>query len=113
MDREKLLEIIKEMEFDYSKKIDAVDVHELILNWRHKGWCDIDFYIEWLTSSAWEWDMSLYLGYYDESIHHIVLIWWVDFYMSFDDENDIADFIEDCYQAVKATKEKLLVLKDK
>ena len=113
MDREKLLEIIKQEDFDYSKKIDAWKIQSIILNWRNGWWCDTDFYIEWLTSDAWEWEMHLYLSYYDESIHHIILVWWVDFYMSFDDENDVADFVEDCYNWVKAMQEKFLVLKQK
>lgn len=113
MDREKLLEVIKQEDFDYTKKIDARKIHSIIIDRRNAGWCDTDFYIEWLTSDAGEWDMYLYLSYYDESIHHIVLVWWVDFYMSFDDENDIADFIENCYQGVKAMQEKFLIFKDK
>lgn len=112
MNREKLLEVIKEQDFDYSIRVDAHDLHECILEWRGIGWCDIDFYIEWLVSWAGEWETNLYTSYYDTTIHQIILVDEVNWSYKFEDDSDVADFIEDCYWGIYNVKEKLLTLKD-
>lgn len=101
----RLKDYIKSKEFDYTKSISIDDIHDILLH-TNQG-----VYIEWLTSCAWEWEMNLYLDYYDSSIDAIVLITDMKYSYGFDDDDDLYDFIIKLLEKVREYKEKLLVLK--
>lgn len=104
-DREYILGFVKEHQYDYSKPIPAEDVADIL----NDMW--YDFYIEGLTASCWDWDMTLYLDYYDSTLDAVLCILEIEHQYYLKDEEEFVDLILNLKSIVNKTKEKLLVLK--
>lgn len=100
-----LKKYIKAQWFDYKKPISIDTIHKILVDTNQ------DCYIEWLTSSAGEWDMGLYLDYYDTSIDAIVLITEMKYSYGFDNDNDLYEFMKWLIKKVEDYKKKLSLLK--
>lgn len=106
-DREYILGFVKEHQYDYSKPIPVEDVADIL----NDMW--YDFYIEGLTSSCWDWDMTLYLDYYDSNIDAVLCILEMEYQYYIENEEDFVDLILNLKSIVNKRREKLLFLKDK
>lgn len=106
-DRESILGFVKEHQYDYSKPIPVEDVADILNDMQY------DFYIEGLTSSCWDWDMTLYLDYYDSNIDAVLCILEMEYQYYIEDEEDFVDLILNLKSIVNSRREKLLFLKDK
>lgn len=104
-DRESILGFVKEHKYDYSKPIPVEDVADILNDMQY------DFYIEGLTSSCWDWDMTLYLDYYDSNIDAVLCILEMEYLYAIEDEEDFVDLILDLKSIVNSRREKFLVLK--
>lgn len=85
--KDKLLTVIKERKFDFTKSIDMVKVNNMIA-----GSFQQDWYIEEIRWWAWEYEWDLYAGYCDRNwdiIYHESLGW----YMWFGDEQDMYEYL--------------------
>lgn len=106
-DRESILGFVKEHQYDYSKPIPVEDVADILNDMQY------DFYIEGLTSSCWDWDMTLYLDYYDSNIDAVLCILEMEYQYYIENEEDFVDLILNLKSIVNKRREKLLFLKDK
>ncbi len=93
IDREKLLTIVQDQKIDYSQNIDIIQIVDILLLY----W-DAWFYIEELRSEAGEWSAYMYLDYYDETIHRIVMIEEINYQLNPEYDNihsnlDVVDYI--------------------
>jgi len=117
MDREKLLEVIKEKDLDYTKPIPICKVYNIMSSYNDVADEYLDFYLEWLTTMAWEWDETCYLDYYDDNARAIILIdeveWMLNRYNEITNEEDLADLIISWDELVEQYRQKFLVLKKK
>lgn len=104
-DREYILGFVKGHQYDYSKPIPVEDVADILNDMQY------DFYIEGLTSSCWDWDMTLYLNYYDSNIDAVLCVLEMEYQYSIEDEEDFVDLILDLKSIVNSKREKLLALK--
>ena len=105
MDENKLLEIIKWEELDFSEEIRWTTITDIIdetTNWNR------DWYIEWLTSYAWEGTMDLYLSYFDSDLNAIILIDSLEDWIYFKDEQELCDYILWLDVVYKNFKQKIL-----
>ena len=117
IDKAKLLEVIKEKKLDYSKSIPIYKVYNIMSDYNDVADDCLDFYLEWLTTWAWEWDETCYLDYYDENARAIILIEEVERtlnrYHEITNEEDLADLIISWGELVEQYRQKFLVLKQK
>lgn len=90
---------------DYDKNWSAVKLQDLLY------WLETDFYIESLTSFAWEWEENLYLSYYDENANAVILSKDMEWSYHFDNNEDVADAILELQDIVEKYKSKFLFLK--
>lgn len=109
--REKLLEKIKahwiDEDIEMGSRVSATEICDVMAE------CGFDFYLEELKGRAGDCDEgSLYLDYYDVSIHRIVLLYNLPYFMSFDTVDDLIDEILKWEKDIKDMKNKLLSLKD-
>lgn len=77
--------------------------------------CDMDFYIETLTSSAWQWDTFYELSYYNPTLDAIMLFDEIRYEYKFETKDDLVDFImslQDSYQQHCDNISKFLIHKD-
>lgn len=106
IDREKLLTIVQDQKIDYSQNIDIIQIADILL----KYW-DAWFYIEELRSEAGEWSAYMYLDYYDETIHRIVLV--EEIYYQLNPEYDNIHGNLDVVYYILLLEKKVLNLSDK
>ena len=92
---------------DYDKDWRAVKLQNLLY------WLNVDFYIESLTSFAWEWEENLYLSYYDWNANAIILSIDMEWSYHFESNEDVADAILEFQDIVEKYKSKFLFLKKK
>lgn len=106
IDREKLLTIVQDQQIDYSQDIDITQIANILLQY----W-DVWFYIEELRSEAGEWWAYMYLDYYDETLHHIVMVEEIYYQLSpeYDNIHDNLDVVE----YILLLEKKVLNLSDK
>ena len=104
-DREYILEFVKEHQYDYSKPIPVEDVADILNDMQY------DFYIEGLTASCWDWDMTLYLDYYDPTLDAVLCILEMEYQYYLEDENDFVDLILNLKDIVDKKKEKVLAIR--
>lgn len=74
--------------------------------------CDMDFYIETLTSWAWQWDTFYELSYYNPTLDAIMLFDEIRYEYKFETKDDLVDFImslQDSYQQHCDNISKLLI----
>lgn len=110
--REKLLEKIKaywiDEDIEMGNRVSATKICDVMAE------CGLDFYLEELKGRAGDCDEgSLYLDYYDVSIHRIVLLYDLPYFMSFDTVNELIDEILGWAEDVEESRKRFLVLKDK
>lgn len=110
--REKLLEKIKahwiDEDIEMGNRVSATKICDAMAE------CGLDFYLEELKGRAGDCDEgSLYLDYYDVSIHHIVLLYDLPYFMSFDTVDELIDEILGWAEDVEESRKRFLVLKDK
>lgn len=98
MDRQKLLEIIKEhYSFKYwAETLDASEIMDIVEWYRNAENINSDcWYLESLVSHWWEWISNTYLDYYDNNLHKIILIEDVEYEQEYENADEIADYILD------------------
>ena len=100
-----IIKYIEGLNLDYSKPI-PVECISGIMNYR--WW---DFYIEWLTSNCWDWEMNLYLDYYDSNANAVICIDEMEWSYVLEGPEDIYDLIISCAERVRCYRDKLLILK--
>lgn len=117
IDKNKLIKVIKEYNIDYDAPIQMETVSSIM----HNYWW-LDFYLEQITSDAWEWDAFCYLDYYDENARAVICIvdvgWELNSYVESDiydveSDEDLADRIIEWSEIVEDYRKKFLYLKKK
>lgn len=106
IDREKLLTIVQDQQIDYSQNIDMVRIADILLQY----W-DVWFYIEQLTSEAGEWGSYMYLDYYDETLHHVIMV--EEIYEQLNPEYDDIHSNDDIVDYILLLEKKVLNLSEK
>lgn len=103
-DRKTILWFVKEHQYDYSKPIPVEDVADIL----NDMW--YDFYIEGLAVSCWDWDMTLYLDYYDPNLDAVLCILEMEYQYHLENEEDFVDLILNLKDIVNKKKEKVLAI---
>lgn len=112
IDRNKLIEVIKEYEIDYEVDIPMERISSIMYNY---WW--LDFYLEELRSDAWESSESFcYLDYYDKNVKAIIMIedvGWDTYRYDINNDEELADLIIEWEELVESYRKNFLYLKDK
>lgn len=106
-DRDYLIQVIKEREFDFNKSIPVEKIGHILNE------CWFDFYLEWLTSSCWDGEMTIYLDYYDSNVDAVILIDDMEWSYIFESEEDMVDYILSLEKLVEKYRQKFLSLNQK
>lgn len=112
IDRNKLIEVIKEYEIDYDVNIPMERISSIMWNY----W-DLWFYLEELRGDAWNSDEAYcYLSYYDVNAKAGILIedvGWDTYKYDINSNEDLADLIIKWEELVESYRKQFLYLKKK
>ena len=105
--KEKVLSVLKTEEFNdlEYKGIETYTLCSIISEIP-----EFDFYFEELRSDAGEWEWYCYLDYYDDNLHHVVMVDEVYYDNDFEWPEDLADWLVYQHEKVEACRNKLAQL---